>query len=175
MENKKESLEIKWKDQIYIIDKEDKHIIDDNYYSFLIDNGYVKDRNKVCLHNLIMKFDINDKKNKGLSVDHINRDKLDNRKTNLRIVNSTIQAINKNTPKNNTSGHKGVFFHNHKKSWVARFSIRGKKEEKGFSINKYGDKEAKQMAINYRFKMNTQSPEYIEAKGIPDYDIIFED
>lgn len=174
MENKKESLEIKWKDQIYIIDKEDKHIIDNHFYSFFIrDDGYIRDRYGIGLHNLIMKFDINDKKNKGKSVDHINRDKLDNRKTNLRIVNSTIQAINKNTPKNNKSGYKCV--HSSKTQWIARFNIKGEREQKGFSKKKYGNDEAKQMAINYRFKMITQSPEYIEAKGIPDYDIIFED
>ncbi len=51
----------------------------------------------------------------GLDVDHINRDGLDNRKANLRIVNRSTNNLNCDIRKTNTSGYKGV-------SWCARVS-----------------------------------------------------
>ena len=48
-------------------------------------------------------------------VDHINRNRLDNRKENLRIVNFKINGINKGPRKNTTSKFKGVA--KHKGGW----------------------------------------------------------
>lgn len=45
----------------------------------------------------------------GMEPDHISRDRLDNRRVNLRVVTRSEQAINRGIPKNNTSGFKGVF------------------------------------------------------------------
>lgn len=46
----------------------------------------------------------------GEQVDHINGDKLDNRRCNLRIADRSQNKANSNAYKNNTSGYKGVFF-----------------------------------------------------------------
>ena len=64
---------------------------------------------------------------KGLLVDHINGDKLDNRRTNLRLATHTENHQNRNKQTNNTSGYKGVFLHNLrlKKPWRARIAIPG--------------------------------------------------
>jgi len=43
-------------------------------------------------------------------VDHINRNKLDNRKCNLRMVTKSQSQQNKDKYRNNTSGYKGVYF-----------------------------------------------------------------
>lgn len=45
---------------------------------------------------------------KGLEVDHINRDKLDNRWSNLRVVTKLQNNLNKGIQKNNKSGAVGV-------------------------------------------------------------------
>ncbi len=58
-------------------------------------------------------------------VDHINRNKLDNRKCNLRITNQRVNAINSKLPSNNTSGHKGVRLNKHG-SWVASITVNKK-------------------------------------------------
>ena len=44
----------------------------------------------------------------GLVCDHINRNRLDNRKCNLRAATYEVNARNTNISKNNTSGYKGV-------------------------------------------------------------------
>jgi hypothetical protein len=47
----------------------------------------------------------------GEIVDHINRNKLDNRSANLRIVNYSISSINRGPSKNSSSKFKGVTKH----------------------------------------------------------------
>ena len=71
-------------------------------------------RNTVGLHRYIMKCP------KGLQVDHINRNPLDNRKSNLRIVKQKENAKNKGSYSNNNSGHKGVYYIKCFKRWLAQ-------------------------------------------------------
>ena len=49
-------------------------------------------------------------------VDHINRDKKDNRKCNLRNTNKSVNAFNSKIRADNTSGCKGVHFRNDTKN-----------------------------------------------------------
>lgn len=44
----------------------------------------------------------------GSVIDHINKNKLDNRKCNLRVTTQQVNSINSTTRKDNTSGVKGV-------------------------------------------------------------------
>lgn len=62
----------------------------------------VRPKRMILMHRQIMNTP------KGLETDHINHDKLDNRRTNLRIVSSTINGLNASLAKNNTSGFQGV-------------------------------------------------------------------
>lgn len=52
-------------------------------------------------------------------VDHINRDRKDNRLTNLRLCNRSFNSYNVSIAKNNTTGFKGVHFHKKNKKYVA--------------------------------------------------------
>lgn len=60
---------------------------------------------------------------KGLFVDHINGDVLDNRKSNLRICKSIENSRNSKISKANTSGFKGVVWHKASNSWIAQIGI----------------------------------------------------
>lgn len=59
-------------------------------------------------------------------VDHINHNGLDNRKCNLRICTNQQNICNCNTPKNNVSGHKGVYYAKDKHKWTAQVTINNK-------------------------------------------------
>lgn len=65
--------------------------------------GYVGINRADLLHRVITKAP------PGTHVDHINGDKLDNRRANLRVVTAQINQVNRKRPNsNNTSGVRGV-------------------------------------------------------------------
>ncbi len=64
-------------------------------------------------------------------VDHINRDRLDNRKSNLRIVRPTQNGMNKGRQSNNTSGYVGVSCDKSRNKWEAYIKIFKKKKHLG--------------------------------------------
>jgi len=80
-------------------------------------------RKHTYLHRFIFDLNPGDKR----VVDHINGDKLNNQKSNLRIcthAQNISSRVNKN--KNNTSGFKGVTFDRQKGKWMARICINRK-------------------------------------------------
>lgn len=70
------------------------------------------------LHRFILKLHKGDPQ-----VDHKNRDKMDNRKENLRICSPSENQWNRGKLKTNTSGFKGVY--KYKNKWRAKISTRG--------------------------------------------------
>lgn len=68
----------------------------------------------------------------GLDVDHINGDRLDNRKSNLRIVTRTQNNYNSKVRRNKASRFKGVYWSKQKRKWHARIFIGGRNIHLGF-------------------------------------------
>jgi outer membrane protein assembly factor BamB len=64
-------------------------------------------------------------------IDHINRDRVDNRLVNLREANNTENAQNTLKKKNNTSGHKGVRLDKRFGLWYAHIRVGGNKHYLG--------------------------------------------
>lgn len=94
-------------------------------------------RTKLSKHVSLHRFILNAPKEK--EVDHINRNKLDNRRLNLRIVTSQQNNWNLNLPKHNTSGYMGVsIFVGNKinKKWRARIKKNGKEISLGYFYTK---------------------------------------
>ena len=69
---------------------------------------------------------------KGLFIDHINRNGLDNRKNNLRVCSKSQNMMNTLIPKNNTSGYKGVSWSKRDKKWMAYIKIKNKFNNLGY-------------------------------------------
>ena len=84
-------------------------------------------------------------------IDHINRNKSDNRLVNLRDCSISENKQNSGLYKSNKSGFKGVRFNKLRNSYEAFWKINYKQFTKSFAVNKYEN--AKQLAIDYRNKM----------------------
>jgi hypothetical protein len=80
----------------------------------------------------------------GEYVDHINGDKLDNRKCNLRICTNAQNTYNQRAKSNNKSGYKGVSWNKWAKKWYAAIRADGKT----YSLGYFKDKELAAIAYN---------------------------
>ena len=72
----------------------------------------------------------------GKYYDHINRNPLDNRKSNLRPATYTENARNYSVQKNNTSGFSGISWDKERSKWVAYIVVNKKRKKLGRFINK---------------------------------------
>lgn len=63
----------------------------------------------------------------GLSTDHINRDKLDNRKSNLRSATNSLNMLNRGLTSNNRTGLKRLYFMKTIKLWRVQIRRRNSK------------------------------------------------
>lgn len=64
-------------------------------------------------------------------IDHIDRDKTNNRIENLRPATVSQNVCNREAPSNSTSGIKGVRFHKRDKKWIAYAKVNGKQKHIG--------------------------------------------
>jgi len=98
-------------------------------------NGYIicrSNKNIIRLHHLVLQpID-------GFVIDHINRDKSDNRIMNLRYATRAENGWNINVGKNNRSGTTGVFWYEKRGKWQVYIKVLGKRKHLGY-FNDYND------------------------------------
>ena len=121
-----------------LIDDEDFELV--SKYKWMFGNGgyamtwiycpeYQNNR-FTAMHKILIKYD------KKLRCDHINRNKLDNRRINLRICTHQQNLQNRPMSIDNLSGYKGVDFCKNKKLYRARICANFKKYHLGYFENK---------------------------------------
>ena len=107
-------------------------LVDDEYfeelskYKWFYAQGYAKTnyfinglRRSLPMHRYILKTP------KGMETDHINLNKLDNRKINLRIATTKQNSQNKK-PKKHSSIYKGVFWEKETNKWRSLIQVNKK-------------------------------------------------
>jgi hypothetical protein len=121
-----------------LVDGKDFENISKFKWSFL-KSGYacrfnVEKRRQVLMHREIMGID-----DTKIWVDHKNHNGLDNRRSNLRICDSSQNQANSKIYSSNKSGYKGVFKKKIKRNgkvyefWVAQIQVMGKRIHLGTS------------------------------------------
>lgn len=118
---------------ICLIDDEDFGLVS-QYHWHVDDAGYARtniwrDGRKQSaprMHRLVM--DVTDP---NTHVDHINGNKLDNRKSNLRLCNRRQNLQNRTKQSNNKSGYKGVVYDKSRARWKAEIGYNGKRKHLG--------------------------------------------
>ena len=114
-----------------LIDLEDVDLVS-KYKWCANSHGYVLCREtNMFLHKLVMN-DINNDR----TIDHINRNRLDNRKSNLRYATPQQNCMNKSKQSNNTSGYPGVSWRKDRNKWRAFITVDRKQIALGLYENK---------------------------------------
>jgi hypothetical protein len=100
---------------------------------------------------------------KGLVVDHINGNKLDNRKENLRVCSHTQNLWNSSYSKRGVSGYRGVSWCNTNQKWLSLIICNGKRKQLGHFHCKH------EAAKAYNQKAMELYGSFAKLNVIPDY------
>lgn len=103
-----------------------------NSRGYVVNNGsgnYAFQR----LHRIVMSRMLGRALGRWELVDHIDGDKLNNRRENLRLSNNSENSFNKDLPAHNTTGYKGVYraTRGSKLPWQAAITVNRRKQHLG--------------------------------------------
>ena len=87
-------------------------------------------RKHISMHRVIMDA------SKGMQVDHIDHNTLDNRRSNLRLCTTAQNAMNRGVSISNTSGYKGVGWDKVNTKWKAYIRVNTKLLHLGYFNSK---------------------------------------
>lgn len=119
----------------FYFDLSDYNAIKD-YCWYINQHGYVEAKCgeiHIKMHRFVLKdVDVPD----GYVIDHIDRNKANNSKDNLRILSFRENTINKDAPSNNSSGIIGVHWSTQNKRWIVQIGINNQRKYIGSFVDK---------------------------------------
>ncbi len=133
----------------FLFDVEDLALIESRSWyrdkdGYLVSSYFYNGRRRIVrFHRIVMNA------KEGQFVDHINKNRGDNRKQNLRCCSRAENNRNRSPYSTNTSGVSGVYFDNQRGKWTASISY----NKKRLFIGRFADKED---AIRARLKKEAE-------------------
>jgi HNH endonuclease/AP2 domain len=113
--------------KVTIVDDIDADLAAFKWRAHKIEGIYYADRKgTILLHRVILARMLGRPLGRRDFVDHIDRDGLNNRRTNLRLASPAENTRNRGMQRNNTSGFRGVYPVPNSKTYKAVISIDGK-------------------------------------------------
>lgn len=109
-------------------------------YKWHLHGGYVFSNQVGLLHRFLMN------PSDDMVVDHINHNKLDNRRENLRVCTAHQNSMNQSKRCNNTSGVTGIVWDKLRNKWKAQICINSKTKHLGYYTTKEEAIEARRQA-----------------------------
>lgn len=106
----------------FMIDLDDYNIV--SCYTWHCNNGYIVgkvNKKEIKIHRFLLNAQ------EGQEIDHINRNPLDNKRDNLRIISRSGNCVNRGKCSNNTSGRTGVYRVSGYDRYAAQLNIDGKR------------------------------------------------
>lgn len=119
-----------------LLDDEDKDLLKLRWHKHTA--GYLQTgggNHKRYAHRIVLERKIGRPLKKGELTDHINRDKLDNRRDNLRIADKSLNSVNRVIRPDNTTGYVGVYLY-----WPKEWQERGWAKRWYFVVQRKGMK-----------------------------------
>lgn len=123
----------RWPESIVLFDSQDKEVLGSYGWNINIQGyafaHYIKSRGnsaKILMHRLVMGLTEKD----GKIVDHANSNKLDNRRSNLRLCTNSQNQVNQGPGRSKKSPYKGACYDRGR--WMARISMHRKKVFLGY-------------------------------------------
>jgi len=112
--------------KVAFVDDEDFKYL--NKFKWYYNNGYAtrnvtispKKQKLIQMHRIILNTPV------GMFTDHIDGNRANNQKKNLRCCTKSENMMNTGRKKTNTSGYKGVSWSKTAKKWIAKVHIGGK-------------------------------------------------
>lgn len=145
----------------FLIDKEDFPLVANHKWHIQSGGNYVRSNyahgKSVYLHRLLLQPE------SGMHIDHINGNKLDNRRKNLRVCTQSQNNLNVRKRDNSASIYKGVYRSNGRiNKWKAQIALKGKFYHCGVFSNEI------EAALAYNAKAQELFGEYARLNIIED-------
>lgn len=141
--------------RVIYLTQEKLAFVDDEFYeplnqlTWCFSQGYAT--RKIGNQTVFMHHCIIGKPDIGFDVDHIDGNKLNNQKTNLRFCTRSQNTANRGANKNNKSGYKGVSWNKNTCKWRATIVINAKQNHLGLFNTKEQAAEAYNVAAKQLF------------------------
>lgn len=155
--------------QLVMVDDDDyEYLSKDKWY---LSNGYAISANRTKMHRLVIQA------KDGEIVDHIDRDKLNNTKENLRIVDFKSNVHNQSKRKNTSNKYKGTNYIKDKNVYQSRRRMNGSDYFLGYYISEIAaayayNKKAKELSQYILLNEFDLPIEILEEKLISDLTFI---